>query len=276
MAQAKETAKYTHGHHSSVVNDHARRRATDSAAFLLPHIKPHFEILDVGCGPGTITADLADLVPDGHVTGLDSVSSVLDQARSFAESRGLTKERLTFQHHDANALPFPDGTFDVVFCHQVLQHVGAPVAVLKEMRRVAKPGGIVAAREADYASFAWYPEPPLLDRWRELYGVVMKANGGEPNAGRYVHVWAKQAGFAQQEIETTWHAWRYGGVRAQQFASSWHGRALQPGFMGTAVKEGLATEDEVKQISEAWAEWGRHEDAFVGIPNGEILCRKSN
>src|ERR1700742_2132037 len=87
---AQEEAVYSHGHHKSVVQDHARRTAQDSARFLLPHIRPHHTILDVGCGPGTITADFAALVPQGKVVGGDAVESVLEQAREFASSRGLT------------------------------------------------------------------------------------------------------------------------------------------------------------------------------------------
>jgi len=270
---AKEQAVYSHGHHKSVVQDHARRTAQDSAAFLLPHIKSTDKILDVGCGPGTITADLAALVPEGSVTGVDAVESVLEQAKSFAESRNLTNVKI--QSVDANALPFEDDSFDIVFCHQVLQHVKDPVGILREMRRVAKPGGIVAAREADYKSFAWYPETPEIARWAELYQKVSKTNGGEPNAGRYVHVWARQAGFDPERVTATWYVWRYTGQRVTQFAQSWEGRILQPGFMQTAVREGFATEEEIRTISDGWRRWSTEQDAFFAIPSGEILCRKS-
>ena len=269
----KEQATYSHGHHKSVVDDHARRTATDSAAYLLPHIKPTDTILDVGCGPGTITVDFAALASKGKVIGSDAVESVLSQASDYAASRGLTNVK--FQKDDANALPFEDNTFDIVHCHQVLQHVNNPVAILKEMRRVAKPGGIVAAREADYMTFAWYPEPPEIARWMELYQKVARTNGGEPNAGRYCHVWAREAGFEPDTIEATWDTWRYAGVRAQQFGGSWSGRILQPGFSATAVREKFATEDEIKNISEVWKTWGEHEQAFVAIPHGEIICRKA-
>lgn len=183
-ASRREQATYTFGHHASVVNSHARRTAQDSAAFLLPHLKPHFTILDIGCGPGTITADLAELVPQGRVTGVDFVDSVLDNAQAHVDERGITN--CVFEAVDANALPYAEHSFDVVFCHQVLQHVRDPVGILKEMGRVAKPGGIVAAREADYKSFAWYPEPAGLDRWLAQYRQTARACGGQPDAGRYV------------------------------------------------------------------------------------------
>lgn len=188
MADRKEKATYTFGHHASVVNSHARRTAQDSAAFLLPHLQPHFHILDVGCGPGTITADLAELVPQGKVIGVDFVESVLETARAHVQGRPNSSSitNIVFEAVDANALPYADGTFDVVFCHQVLQHVSDPVGILKEMKRVAKPGGIVAAREADYKSFAWFPEPEGMDYWLDCYRKTARACGGQPDAGRYV------------------------------------------------------------------------------------------
>ena len=161
---AKEQAIYSHGHHGSVVKSHARRTAQNSMAFLIPHLLPDHHVLDVGCGPGTITADVAHLVPQGRVIGGDAVESVVSQARELAESRGLSN--LSFQTLDGNALPFEDASFDIAFCHQVLQHVKDPVGLLREMRRVVKPGGgIVAARDADFGAFAWYPESALLDRF---------------------------------------------------------------------------------------------------------------
>lgn len=163
MSTKTEQAVYSHGHHRSVVEDHARRTARDSAAFLIPHIKPTDTILDLGCGPGTITADLAELVPQGRVVGGDPVESVLKQAAEYAQTRGLSN--VTFEKIDGNQLSFPDDSFDVVTCHQVLQHVNDPVGILKEMRRVVKPGGIVAAREADYKVrmlFCAHPHPTHL------------------------------------------------------------------------------------------------------------------
>ena len=192
-----ERAVYTHGHHSSVTKDHARRTLQNSAAFLIPHIKQNHHILDVGCVPGSITIDIAELAHEGSVIGCDIVTSVLKEAQDAIDARGV--KNITLQEIDANKLPFDDGVFDIAFCHQVLQHAGDPVGILKEMRRVTKPGGIVAAREADYKSFAWYPELEGLDEWARVYQAVTKSNGAEPNAGRYLISWAQQAGFGLED-----------------------------------------------------------------------------
>ena len=134
---------YLHGHHDSVLRSHRWRTAENSAGYLLPRLAPDARVLDVGCGPGTITADLAALVPGGYVTGIDAAGDVLAQARQEAERRG--QRNVTFDTGDVYRLDFADGTFDVVHAHQVLQHLTDPVAALREMRRVCRPGGLVAA-----------------------------------------------------------------------------------------------------------------------------------
>src|SRR6266700_7750300 len=137
---------YTHGHHESVLRSHRWRTAENSAAYLLPHLALDAKILDVGCGPGTITADLADRVPRGQVTGMGAAQEIVEQARTAAGDR----RNLEFATADIYALDYPDGGFDVVHAHQVLQHLGNPVRALREMRRVARQGGLVAVREADF------------------------------------------------------------------------------------------------------------------------------
>jgi ubiquinone/menaquinone biosynthesis C-methylase UbiE len=204
------------------------------------------------------------------VVGIDAVEDVLVQARSLARERGV-EENLTFRRHDANELPFADGEFDIVFCHQVLQHVGDPIAVLREMRRVARRGGLVAAREADYRSFAWYPELPGLERWIDVYQAVAKANGAEPNAGRYLKAWAAAAGF--QDVAFSWDACNYQDEEAVVWAEAWVERTLHSSFATTSLDKGIATEDDLQLISRTWREWGETRDAFIVIPNGEILCR---
>ncbi|KAI0540071.1 ubiE/COQ5 methyltransferase [Xylaria digitata] len=267
-----EQAVYTHGHHASVVNSHARRTAQNSAAFLIPYIKPHYRILDIGCGPGSITVDLAQLVPQGSVIGIDSVGDVLSQARELAHARGV-EGNLTFQQGDANELSFADGEFDVVYCHQVLHHVKNPVDILKEMARVTRKGGLVAAREVDYRALSWYPELPGIDKWEDIHMKIMKANGGQPKAGRYVKAWAREAGFAPQDITFTWDSWNYQEGDAVIWAKSWSDRALHSSYAAASLDKGISTQEDLDYVSETWRNWGETEGAFIIIPSGEILCR---
>ena len=161
MSPRSET--YLHGPHDSVLRSHRWRTAENSAGYLLGHLQPGMAVLDVGCGPGTITVDLAARVPDGRVTGIDAAAGVLAEARQEAGRRGQANVR--FETGDVYQLAYADGTFDVVHAHQVLQHLSDPVAALAEMRRVCRPGGLVAVRDGDYGGMFWYPDDPELAEW---------------------------------------------------------------------------------------------------------------
>lgn len=265
-----DRASYTHGHHESVLRSHRRRTAGDSAAYLLPHLKPALSVLDVGCGPGTITADLAARVAPGSVTAVDQVADVLGAARAEAQQRGLSN--VSFGTADVHNLDFADDTFDVVHAHQVLQHVADPVRALREMRRVCAPGGIVAVRDADYAGFIWYPQLPALELWRELYQQVARANRGEPDAGRRLLSWAQQAGF--DDITPSGSLWCYATPETRQWwGGMWADRILHSTVARDLVSLDLATPAQLEEISAAWREWAAADDGWIAIPHGEILCR---
>ncbi|MFJ4622117.1 class I SAM-dependent methyltransferase [Streptomyces sp. NPDC088812] len=271
MPKARETAVYTHGHHESVLRSHTWRTAANSAAYLLGSLKPHMKILDVGCGPGTITADLAALVPDGHVTGVDHAPDILDRARATAAERGLTNT--DFAVADVHALDYADDTFCVVHAHQVLQHVGDPVQALREMRRVTRPGGFVAVRDSDYAAMTWYPASPGLDDWQELYQRVARANGGEPDAGRRLKSWALAAGFT--DVTATSGTWTFSTPEERAWWSGlWADRTVASAYAERAVRGGHATEERLRAVAEAWRAWGEREDGWFGVLHGEVLCRK--
>jgi ubiquinone/menaquinone biosynthesis C-methylase UbiE len=139
---------YMMGHHPSVLKAHGNRTASSYAAYLLPSIRPHHRILDVGCGPGTITIGLAERALDGWTVGIDYSEGVIDAAKIIAEERGAPKN-CEFKVGNAYALEWEEGTFDVVHSHQCLIHLDDPVKAFKEMRRVCKVGGVVGVREGN-------------------------------------------------------------------------------------------------------------------------------
>src|SRR5580692_1202383 len=261
---------YLHGHHDSVLRSHRWRTAENSAGYLLPRLAPGARVLDVGCGPGTITADLAARVPSGEVVGIDAAADVLHGARQEAERRGQANVR--FETGDVYQLAFEDGAFDVVHAHQVLQHLSDPVAALAEMRRVCRPGGLVAARDGDYGGFFWFPADPGLDEWRALYQRVARAVGGEPDAGRRMLAWAHSAGFT--DIQASASVWLFATPDERSWwGGLWADRLTHSAFGEHAVRHGLATRADLQRLASAWHRWAASADGWFLIPHGEIRCR---
>lgn len=260
---------YTHGHAESVLRSHRSRTAANSAAYLLPHLAAGQRLLDVGSGPGTITADLVRAVAPGEVVAVE-----IDQAAAALTRTELLAQqcRATVEVGDVTRLRYDDASFDVCHAHQVLQHVADPVGALTELRRVTRPDGLVAARDSDYSSFAWYPASAELDRWLQLYQRAARANGGEPDAGRRLLSWAHRAGF-----ENVWagsSTWCY----ADPSSRTWWAELWADRFTGSAVAEqirtaGWATQGDLEDIAAGWRRWAADPGAWFSVHHGEILAR---
>jgi SAM-dependent methyltransferase len=263
-------AVYTHGYHESVLRSHRWRTAANSAAYLLPHLARGIALLDVGCGPGTITADLAALVAPGQVTAVEVTPGALALARAEIVGRGAPN--VAFAVADVLALGFADAAFDVVHAHQVLQHVGDPVRALRQMRRVCKPGGLVAARDGDCAAFTWFPAIPELDDWQALYLRAARANGGEPAAGRRLLSLARQAGFTA--VTATSSTWCYAspGDRAW-WGGMWADRMVRSDLARQLLASGMATEADLRRIARGWRTWAAADDGWFSVLHGEVLCQ---
>jgi SAM-dependent methyltransferase len=262
--------RYTHGHHESVLRSHQWRTAENSAAYLLPWLRPGYALLDVGCGPGTITVDLARRLGTGHAVGVDNADGVIEVARATAAEAGGANVR--FAVDDVYHLDFADGTFDIVHAHQMLQHLSDPVGALAEMGRVCRPGGLVAARDGDYAGFTWYPADPWLDVWLDVYGQVARANGGEPDGGRRLLAWARAAGF--DDVTATASAWCFSEPADRHWwGDLWADRMTESALGARAVELGITGTEELREIAAAWRRWAAHPDGWFGLLHGEILCR---
>jgi SAM-dependent methyltransferase len=261
-------ATYTHGHAESVLRSHRSRTAANSAAYLLPHLRSTDRLLDVGAGPGTITADLARLVD--RLVALEVSEEVADLTRTELDRQGVANVEVRVG--DVHALDLADDEFDVVHAHQVLQHVSDPVAALREMARVTAPGGVVGVRDSDYAAFAWYPEIPLLDRWLELYREAARANGGEPDAGRRLLAWAHAADLT--DVTATSSTWCFATPESRAWwGGMWVDRITGSALAEQLVREGRATVRELQAIAAAWHDWAADPDGWISIPHGELVVR---
>ena len=263
---------YTHGHTDAVLRSHRWRTAENSAGYLLPHLRPGLDLLDVGCGPGSLTADLAVRVAPGRVIGIDSAAAPLAEARAAAARAGV---QVDVRVGDAYAIDLPDDSMDVVHAHQVLQHVSDPVAVLREMARVCRPGGVVAARDGDYAAMTWAPRSAGLDRWLEIYRGTARANGGEPDAARELLGWAHAAGLT--DVTATASTWRFATPEDRRWwGDLWADRTTGAAYAQQAIGAGLTDADELPAVAAAWRTWAEQPDGWFAVPNGEIICHLPN
>jgi len=262
-------ASYTHGHHESVLRSHLWRTVENSAAYLTPHLEAGMSLLDVGCGPGNLTVDLARLVAPGRVVGIDNVDSIVQRAVRDAPE---DSDNVEFIVDDVYDMGFADDTFDVIHAHQVLQHVDDPVAALREMRRIGRPGGLVAVRDADYSAMEWHPADERLDRWLDMYQNIARGNGGEPDAGRYLLRWAGVAGFGDAEPSTS--VWRFDRPPDRSWwGSLWADRIRDSALADQAIERDLASRSDLDEIATAWLEWAAHKDAWFTVSHGEVIAR---
>jgi SAM-dependent methyltransferase len=266
MGERAET--YTHGHAESVLRSHRWRTVENSAAYLLPRLRPGLDLLDVGCGPGTITVDLAQRVAPGRAVGVDASVDAIDAARSAAANAGVEVELAV---GDLYALHHDDASFDVVHAHQVLQHVGDPVRALREMRRVCRRDGVVAARDSIYRAFSWHPSTPGLERWLDAYCQVAEANGGEPDAGSHLRAWCLQAGFSS--VEASASAWCFAADEDRAWwGGLWADRITTTALADRAVELGVATRGELDDLGAAWRTWAAAEGGWFAVLHGEVLA----
>ena len=256
---------YTHGHHESVLRSHLWRTAENSASYVLPHLRSGQDLLDVGCGPGTITRDLARIVAPGRVLGIDSSAEVIAQASAEGGAE--------FAVGDAYHLDLKDESFDVVHVHQVLHHLTDPVGALAELRRVLRGGGLLAVRETDYGGFFWAPASAALERWMELYHLLSERNGAEADAGRRLPSWVRQAGFEDLTVSSS--TWTFAAPEERAWwGASWADRVRLSAYASQATEYGLSTDAELDDLAAAWREWAEAADSVFVVPHVEVLAHR--
>lgn len=263
-------SSYTHGYGPAVIESHRARTAANSAAHLLPHLGAGQRLLDVGSGAGTITADLARVVGPQHLTALEVNEEAAALTRAELQRQGLGEVRVAVG--DARETGLAEDSFDVVHAHQVLQHVPRPVAALAELRRITRPGGIVAVRDSDYEGFRWFPESAGLTRWLALYLRAARANEGTPDAGRRLLAWAHEAGF--EDVSPGSSTWLHATPQARRsWAATCAGRLTAGPFAQQLEREGWASAEEREELARAFHRWAEDPDGWFSVLHGEILAR---
>ena len=240
------------------------------AAHLLPHRRAGQRLLDVGSGAGTITADLARIVGPENLVALEVSAEAAAITRAELERQGIAGAQVLVG--DAQALDLADDSFDVVHAHQVLQHLPRPVAALVELRRVTRPGGIVAVRDSDYEGFRWFPETAGIERWLALYLRAARENDGTPDAGRRLLAWAHQAGF--EDVTAGASTWLYATPDARRaWAATCAGRLTTGPLARRLEREGWADAAEREAAAADFRAWAEDRDGWFSLLHGDIIAR---
>ena len=206
----------------------SRRTAASHAAFLLPHLQPGMRILDLGCGPGSISVGLGD-----DVIGVDLEPG----PASIPLAQG-----------DATRLPFRDASFDAVFSCAVMQHLPDPLTALKEARRVCRPGAVIGLADADWGGALVHPPDPLIERGREIQAQLR--GDASPYVGRRLRELLHQAGFARAQSTARGGG---GGTQGTAFEAGFQAAAFEaPEAVAVVVEEGIGSAEEMADIAGAW------------------------
>ncbi|KAF2154297.1 S-adenosyl-L-methionine-dependent methyltransferase [Myriangium duriaei CBS 260.36] len=271
---------YVNGYHSSVIKSHQWRSAENSCPHLLPTLKemvqadPALSIIDIGCGSGSITVGLASYVPHGTVTAFDLSETALAPARAAAEAAKATN--MHFATGSVLSMPYPDNTFDVVHASQMLIHLGDRDQGLREMMRVCKPGGVVAVRDMCLESWTINPEPKWWQRWYEiLLKHIDSMEHVRHNKGSQLLEICLRIGLDPGQVKNSASCWVWAEAGERlAYAEAWYGRTLKSDLAEWALKEGVATKEELQEIAEGWVEWGRNPVGWLGVMNAEVLIMK--
>ena len=269
--QTTSTPDYTMGFSEEFLKSLRRYTAEASAAYLLPYLRPGLRLLDFGCGPGTISVGLANAVAPGELHGVDMESSQIDLARAVAEAGG--QHNASFHVADITDMPFDDGYFDVAHCHNVLMHIPDTRAALAEVRRVLKPGGIIAGREMISASSFTHPDFGVIRKAWDMFEDLVEADDGHPQIGKDLKNHFLEAGL--ENVSTTASFDIYDTPDDVEFiyglANMWF---LAPEITEAAIKYGASTQELCDQIRDAYARWKDHPGAICGVAFGEAVANK--
>ena len=270
-ARKSGTPDYTMGFSECILSSLRRFTAERNAAYLLPYLRPGLRVLDFGCGPGTISVGLARAVAPGELHGIDMEKSQIDLARAVAAAGG--QDNAFFRGADATRLPFDDNSFDVAHGHSILMHVPDTGAVLAEVRRVLKPGGILGCREPIHRSSFTYPDFGVMGRsWKMMVDLVA-ANDGHPQMGLELKGRMIEAGFANVGLTASFNIYSTPEEVALIYGivEQW---LLSPEIAEAAIKYGAATQQMCDDIRAAYDKWLEHPGAFAAIAYGEAVANK--
>ena len=268
---ASSTPDYTSGFSHEYVRYLMRHTAESNAAYLRPYLRPGLRVLDMGCGPGSISVGLARAIDPGEMHGIDMEESQVEIARNVAKSSG--QDNAVFHVGDVTDLPFDDSSFDIVHCHQVLSYVPDTRGALGEAKRVLKSDGILACREIICDSSLTHPDLDGAGQIWDLFQDLLAADDGHPQMGREMKGHILEAGFTNVRMTASFDVYSDPPDVAfsHEFINNW---LLSPEITEAAKKYGAGTERLYNRIRDAIEDWKDDPGAVVMVAFGEAIAGK--
>jgi len=224
--------RYTPGHSQDASRFMAMRSFESHGMFFEPYLAPGLDVLDCGCGPGSISIGMAQRVAPGSVIGVDAAASQVNLATETARGAGM--HNIRFEVADCYSLPFGDAAFDRGFSHALIEHLARPLEVIRECHRVLNPGGIIGLCCPDWGGFILSPSDQEIEAAIAAYQAMQIRNGGDVYAGRKLAPYVEEAGFHLQETRARYECYpsivsitSYLAFQLEQDGQSDHAGALR-------------------------------------------------
>ena len=251
------------GYDTLEVQEHYTGRTFEQVqTYFAGRLKPGMNVLDCGCGPGTLTLGLAQAVDPGQATGIDIEPGMVDRANALANEGGI--KNVEFRVDDITDISFPNDCFDLVFVSAVLEHLPDPVVALKEIRRVLKPGAATVIINTDWGDPLISPESDDIRRFFELFEAGFNRYGGSLNRGRHLRLMMREAGLDVTEFQAY-----YGNsgtpVTIQYTVGGYISWMKNFRIFDEAVSLGDVDRSTLDKMEENMLKWADNPEAFIAV-----------
>ncbi|NER19483.1 MAG: methyltransferase domain-containing protein [Symploca sp. SIO1C2] len=242
----------------------------EKAKWVKAGLKSGMKALDLGCGAGFTSCEIAKITYPGTVIGVDFSEAMLEKAIEVKKSKGINN--LDLELVDVYHLNFPDNYFDFIHARFFFQHLTNPMVAIENIYRVLKPGGIFCVFDIDNDWFTIYPKPESLTKLARKIAAIQQSQGGDAYVGRKLWSYFSKAGFikidTQVEVITSDKFGLKTILNLLSFGSPYYSQYKDLAIFAERAKKDTYS---LINVAEAWAGFGIF--MVTGCKPDEVLIR---